>query len=87
MNLAAYSEAATLPEIAAAYAFGIAKAHAFVDGNKRTAFVTSITFLRLNGFAFRPEPIKGVRLMEDLASGKVDEAAFAAWLRAGMSPL
>ena len=36
-------------ECASAYAFGIAKAHAFVDGNKRTAFVTSVTFLRLNG--------------------------------------
>lgn len=86
MNLAAYSDARTA-EIAAAYAFGIAKAHAFVDGNKRTAFVSALTFLRLNGFAFRPDPIEGVRMMEDLASGDVSEAEFSEWLIAGMTPL
>jgi death-on-curing protein len=86
MNLAAYTQAG-LPEIAAAYAFGIAKAHAFVDGNKRTAFVTAVTFLRLNGHAFRPAPVEGVRMMEDLASGRIDEAAFAAWLAAGWGPI
>lgn len=82
MNLAAYTDAG-LAEIAAAYAFGIAKAHAFVDGNKRTAFVTAITFLRLNGYAFRPDPVEGVRMMEDLATGNVNETAFAKWLKAG----
>ncbi len=86
MNLAAYTEAG-LAEIAAAYAFGIAKAHAFVDGNKRTAFVTAVTFLRLNGHAFRPAPVDGVRMMEDLATGQTDEAAFAAWLSAGWRPI
>lgn len=67
--------------LAAAYAFGIAKAHAFVDGNKRTAFVAAFTFLRLNGIAIRPEPAIGVRMMEDLASTQVSEDDFAAWLR------
>lgn len=86
MNLAAY-EGAELNEIAAAYAFGIAKAHAFVDGNKRTAFVTAITFLRLNGYSFHPEPVKGVRMMEDLASGDVSEADFATWLSKGVKLL
>ncbi|KEO54927.1 type II toxin-antitoxin system death-on-curing family toxin [Thioclava pacifica] len=86
MNLAAYA-GADLEEIAAAYAFGISKAHAFVDGNKRTAFVTALTFLRLNNFSFRPSPIEGVRMMEDLASGQVDEAAFAKWLSQGMKPI
>lgn len=75
MNLAAFKDAG-VSEIAAAYAFGIAKAHAFVDGNKRTAFVTAITFLRLNGYAFRPDPVVGVRMMEDLASGDLTEADF-----------
>jgi death-on-curing protein len=84
MNLAAYKDAG-LSEIAAAYAFGIAKAHAFVDGNKRTAFVTAITFLRLNGHTFRPDPVEGVRMMEDLASGDVTEADFASWLGQGMT--
>jgi len=86
VNRAAYDDAGPA-EIAAAYAFGIAKAHAFVDGNKRTAFVTALTFLRLNGHGFRPPPVEGVRMMEDLAAGEVDEAAFARWLSAGMTPL
>lgn len=86
MNLAAY-ESAGLSEVAAAYAFGIAKAHAFIDGNKRTAFVTAITFLRLNGHAFNPDPIEGVRMMENLASGDATEADFASWLEQGMKAI
>ena len=86
MNLAAYAEP-SLEEIAAAYAFGIAKAHAFVDGNKRTAFVTALTFLRLNGLGFRPDPAEGARMIEGLASGDVTEAQFAAWLAQGTEPL
>lgn len=73
--------------LAAAYAFSIAKAHAFVDGNKRTAFVTAVTFLRLNGWAFRPEPVAGVDRMEDLARDAESEAGFAAWLAEGMTAL
>ena len=65
---------------AAAYAFGVAKAHAFVDGNKRTAFVTSVTFLRLNGWHFVTEPVEGVTFMEDLASGAGSEESFRNWL-------
>ena len=65
---------------AAAYAFGIAKAHAFVDGNKRTAFVTSVTFLRLNGWHFVTDPAEGVTFMEELASGAVSEESFRNWL-------
>ncbi|MFA8443928.1 type II toxin-antitoxin system death-on-curing family toxin [Yoonia sp.] len=80
MNLAAYGDPDAF-EIAAAYAYGIAKAHAFVDGNKRTAFVAAFTFLRLNGVFGRPDPAPGVRKMEDLASDNVSEAEFAAWLR------
>ena len=56
----------------------------FVEGNKRTAFVTALTFLRINGFGFRADPIQGVRMMEDLASGGVPEAPVAAWLQEGV---
>lgn len=80
MNLAAYGDPDVF-EIAAAYAYGIAKAHAFVDGNKRTAFVAGFTFLRLNGVFVCPDPAVGVRKMEDLASDHVSEEEFAAWLR------
>lgn len=86
MNLAAYTDVG-LSEIASAYAFGISKAHAFVDGNKRTAFVTALTFLRLNGYSFRPPPVAGVKMMEDLASGQVSGAEFAKWLSGGMTPI
>lgn len=83
LNLAAYTESGPA-EIAAVYAFGISKAHAFVDGNKRTAFVTALTFLRLNGYSFRPNTIEGVKMMENLAAGEVIETGLAKWLSAGM---
>ena len=86
MSLAAYTDAG-LAEIAAAHAFGISRAHAFVDGNKRTALVTGLAFLRLNGLSFRPAPVEGVRMMEDLASGQVSEAEFAKWLSSEMKPI
>ena len=72
---------------AAAYAFAIAKAHAFADGNKRTAFVTSVTFLRLNGWHFVTEPAEGVGFIEDLASGAVSEDSFKNWLELGSTKI
>lgn len=86
LNLAAYEDPDVF-DLAAAYAFGIAKAHAFVDGNKRTAFVAAFTFLRLNGFGFRPDPATGVRMMEDLAADLVTEPEFAKWLRTNATAL
>lgn len=86
LNRAAYGET-DLHVLAAAYAFGICKAHAFVDGNKRTAFVATLTFLRLNGLQMQPDPADGVRMMEDLAADKVTEAAFAVWLAALTRPV
>ena len=72
---------------AAAHAFGIAKAHAYVDGNTRTAFVTSVTFLRLNGWHFMTESAEGVGFMEDLASGAVSEERFKNWLEQGSTEI
>ena len=86
LNLWAYGSP-SLEELSAAYAFGIVKAHAFIDGNKRTAFVTAIIFLRLNGLVFRPDPVGGVQMMEGLAAGTVSEAGFATWLQEGTAPL
>ena len=76
-------EDADIFECAAAYAFGIAKAHAFVDGNKRTAFVTSATFLRLNRWHFVTEPAEGVAFMEGLASDEFSEENYKSWLEHG----
>lgn len=68
-------------KLATAYAFGIAKAHAFVDGNKRTALVTALTFLLMNGEHVLHDAATTVRAIEDLASDAMSETAFADWLR------
>jgi death on curing protein len=73
--------------LAAAYAFGLASAHAFVDGNKRAAFLAAVAFLRLNGYGFRPSAANAEEKMYALATGKMSEADFAKWLRAGMEHL
>lgn len=68
-------------ELAACYAFGIARNHPFIDGNERTAFVASELFLMLNGYALQASDAECVLAMLELASGQWDEPAFAAWLR------
>jgi death-on-curing protein len=86
LNLFAYGSPA-LADLAASSAFGLVKAHAFVDGNKRTALVTALTFLRLNGYGFRPELKVGLPMVEGLASGDIGEPDFARWLERDMKPL
>lgn len=80
-NLAAYGNP-DAADLAAAYAYGIARNHPFVDGNKRTALVVSITFLRLNGFAADFDTAAIVRVFESLAAGELSEPDLAAWFRA-----
>ena len=82
LNLWAYKEP-DLFDLAGGYAFGIAKAHGFVDGNKRTAFQTAFVFLYMNGVDLDVPNAEVVLYMEGLADGTVPEAEFAAWLRAG----
>jgi len=84
-NLAAYGDP-DHADLAAGYAYGIARNHPFVDGNKRTAFVAAELFLTLNGFDLTAEDIDCVLTMLALAAGDLDEAAFAAWLRAHAEP-
>lgn len=73
--------------LAAACAFGLAKNHGFVDGNKRTAFQATYLFLGLNDFDLvAPEP-EVVDVMNRLASGKLTESAFAQWVRAHLERL
>jgi death-on-curing protein len=69
-------------ELAAAYGFGIARNHPFSDGNKRTAFVATELFLVLNGFKLRATDADCVMTMLGVAVGDIDEASFAAWIRA-----
>ncbi len=79
-NLYSY-EQADLFSLAAAYGYGIAKNHAFIDGNKRTAFMVMFTFLQVNGWRLVvPEP-EVVVTMQQLADGIVTESLLADWLR------
>jgi death-on-curing protein len=70
-----------LPELAAAYAFGLAKNHAFVDGNKRIAFMTMAVFLRKNGVRFAPEQAHATAMILALAASEVSEESLARWIR------
>jgi death on curing protein len=74
-------EQSALPELAAAYAFGLVKNHAFVDGNKRIAFMSMMTFLRKNGVRFAPEPAHATSIIMSLAAGEVSEESLARWIR------
>ena len=67
-------------ELTAAYAFGVARNHPFVDGNKRTALVAAFTFLELNGWAVQVEEPAAVLVFLDLAAGKLEEKQLALWL-------
>jgi death-on-curing protein len=84
-NLFAYEPDADIAQLAAAYGFGLARNHAFVDGNKRIAFIAVTLFLRLNGFRLVSEHVDKIRTMIDVAAGKILEAEFADWIRAHSS--
>lgn len=73
-------EHADVVDLATAYAFGIARNHPFVDGNKRVAFLTMAAFLRLNGVRFAPTQQAATAAMLALAAGEIDEAGFARWI-------
>ena len=79
-----HDQGAGMAELAAAYAFGIARSHPFVDGNKRTAFAAVMVFLRLNGIRFAPPPADATAAMLGLAGGEIDEAGFAHWIADNM---
>lgn len=67
--------------LAAAYAFGLARNHAFVDGNKRIAFLTMMMFLRLNKIAFAPDQAQATAIILSLAAGDTSEEALTRWIR------
>jgi len=76
-----YQAVDDLAGCAAAYGFGIARNHAFSDGNKRTALVAMAVFLEINGLTFIPSEPEAVTTMLGVATGEIDEEALAAWLR------
>lgn len=83
-NLASYGDP-DAAALAAAYGWGVARNHPFVDGNKRSAFVVTELFLQLNGHELTADDGQCVVTMLALAAGDLDEQDFAAWLRQHMA--
>ena len=83
LNLAAYGSP-DVADLAAAYAHGLANNHGFIDGNKRTAWVTARLFLADNGQRLEFDPLDAIRTMEDVAGGRIHEADLAVWFRRGL---
>jgi death-on-curing protein len=79
-NPASYGEP-DAAALAASYAFGIARNHPFVDGNKRTAAVVSETFLNMNGYSLGASDPELVAAIETLAAGELPEDDLASWFR------
>ena len=77
----AYAKRADVATLAAAYAFGLAKNHGYVDGSKRVAFVAAYVFLGLNGYDLDATEPDVVTTMEGVAASRVREAALATWFR------
>jgi death-on-curing protein len=76
----AYADNPSLTRLAAAYAFGLAKNHPFVDGNKRTAWVVCATFLELNGREVTADQAGVVSIMLAVAGSTVNEDQLIEWL-------
>ena len=85
LNLVAYGQP-DHADLAAAYACGLAKNHAFVDGNKRAAFLSVGLFLGLNGYRLTASQADATVTVLALAASDIGEAEFAAWVRAHSRP-
>ncbi|NEN99106.1 MAG: type II toxin-antitoxin system death-on-curing family toxin [Moorea sp. SIO3I7] len=86
-HLFAYSDSASLFDIAAAYAFGLAKNHPFVDGNKRIALAVIDVFLRLNGYELVAAEEEAVIKINNLVEGIENQESIATWIAANSQEL
>ena len=86
INKFAYGET-NIAALAAAYGFGIARNHAFVDGNKRTALASMIVFLGLNGIDLDATQEEATAIVLGLAAGEIPEEVLASWIADHMKPL
>ena len=84
LNIVANGEP-DVADLAAAYGFGLAKNHPFIDGNKRTAFLAVGLFLRLNGQRLVASQTDATLTMLQVAGTELSEPAFADWLRKNMA--
>ena len=80
LNLALYGDP-DVAELAAAYGIGLAKNHAFVDGNKRAAFLALGMFLALNGYRLRATQVDATLTMLAVAAGEISEKGLSQWIR------
>ena len=86
-NLASYEECDDIAQLAAAYAYGIARNHGFADGNKRTALVIADLFLMLNGYELTSLPAENVLTILAVADGSMPEEELVAWVRSNIQEL
>ena len=87
LNQFSYDANTDLAALAASYGYGIAKNHAFIDGNKRAAFLSVGLFLLSNEKRFHADPADAVQTMLALAAGEFDEKEFAGWIRSRIKPI
>jgi death on curing protein len=85
LNLALYEEP-DIARLAAAYGIGLAKNHAFVDGNKRAAFLAVGLFLALNGYRLHATQADATLTVLAVAAGELDESGFTQWIREHIKP-
>jgi len=81
-NAWAYERSTTIPDLAATYAFGIARNHPFLDGNKRAAFLSIGLFLATNGYRLEADQVDAIQTMLALAEGKLTQRDLARWIAA-----
>ena len=81
INKYTYEGCLDLATLAAAYGFGLVRNHAFVDGNKRAAFLAVGIFLVINGQRLSAKPIDAIEAVASLSDGSMEEARFAEWIR------
>jgi death-on-curing protein len=84
-NKFAYGET-DIAALAAAYGYGLARNHPFIDGNKRIAFMAIILFLRRNGVPFAPHPAHATAMILEVAAGNVSEDGLTRWIRDNWPP-
>ncbi len=85
LNMVAYGTP-DVAELAAAYASGLVRNHAFIDGNKRAGFLAAGLFLYANGYRLACDQAAATAAVLALAASELDEASFAAWLRPHLQP-
>lgn len=86
LNTRAYRPASTMADLAASYAYGLARNHPFVDGNKRAAFLSIGVFLALNGLRLAADQVDAIQTMLAVADGSLDEQGLAAWIQRNSVP-